>query len=325
MSVSALGGLTAASYVPHALHRGDRAWPETNCYADLWIEVLHAAGLEPLASLAFTLAVDFEGDQWTFFKPSHAELERLYGLDVQELNLWRPLEAHALEQLGRGNLVLAEMDAFHLPDTAGTDYRRQHTKTTVAIHHLDPEGRRLGYFHNAGAFELAGEDYDALFRHTPAAGTLPTYVEFVKLARKARHPDARLHAEALALLAHHVARAPVTNPFEAFGVRFLADVELLKSGALPDYHLYAFATLRQVGAAFELAAYFLRWLEAGGASGLTASAERFHVISQTSKSMVLKLARAVTTRRAVDFAPMLSELALAWSAGMEPLRSRAER
>ena len=41
--------------------------------------------------LPFTVAIDFEGDQWTFFKPPHDELCDLYGLDVQELNVWRPL------------------------------------------------------------------------------------------------------------------------------------------------------------------------------------------------------------------------------------------
>lgn len=59
--------LSASTYQNHALHRGERAWPETNCYADLWIEVLHAFGYDPHASLGFTIASDFEGDQWLFF------------------------------------------------------------------------------------------------------------------------------------------------------------------------------------------------------------------------------------------------------------------
>ena len=69
----------------------ERAWAESNCYIDVWIEVLHALGLEPFAFLPHVLPVDFEGDQWTFFKPSHDDLFALYGLDVQELNVWRPL------------------------------------------------------------------------------------------------------------------------------------------------------------------------------------------------------------------------------------------
>ncbi len=31
-------------YQPHALHSSERMWPETNCYVDLWIEVLNAVG-----------------------------------------------------------------------------------------------------------------------------------------------------------------------------------------------------------------------------------------------------------------------------------------
>ncbi|ERM02938.1 hypothetical protein Q644_14080 [Brucella intermedia 229E] len=31
-------------YTPHALHAQTRIWPETNCYVDLWIEVLATLG-----------------------------------------------------------------------------------------------------------------------------------------------------------------------------------------------------------------------------------------------------------------------------------------
>ncbi len=63
--------LDAANYQRHALHAEDRAWVEKNCYIDIWIEVLHALGLDPLPVLPFTLTIDFETDQWTFFKPPH--------------------------------------------------------------------------------------------------------------------------------------------------------------------------------------------------------------------------------------------------------------
>ena len=68
MISAALQPLSAAGYRRHPLHHGDRAWPETNCFVDLWIEVLHSFGHEPLASLGCTLDLDFEGDQFTFFK-----------------------------------------------------------------------------------------------------------------------------------------------------------------------------------------------------------------------------------------------------------------
>ena len=64
-----LFGLDPATYRPHAVHAGDRVYPETNCYTDIIIELLHARGDEPLAVLGTTVRLDFEGDQWTFFKP----------------------------------------------------------------------------------------------------------------------------------------------------------------------------------------------------------------------------------------------------------------
>ena len=75
----------------HRLHGGDRVWPEANCYIDLWIELLHTAGADPMAALPFVFAVDVEGDQWTFFKFPPADLEALYGVRMIELNVWRSL------------------------------------------------------------------------------------------------------------------------------------------------------------------------------------------------------------------------------------------
>ena len=68
------------------------------------------------------------------------------------------------EQLALGRLAIVEVDAFYLPDTAGTSYRCEHVKTSIGIQALDPEARRLGYFHNAGYYELAGEDFTGVFR-----------------------------------------------------------------------------------------------------------------------------------------------------------------
>ena len=57
--------------------------------------MLHAQGLDPMAALAFTLELDFEGDQYTFFKFSLDEIRALYGIEVQELNVWRPMAVPA--------------------------------------------------------------------------------------------------------------------------------------------------------------------------------------------------------------------------------------
>ena len=60
--------LDPATYERHLIHGEGRTWAETNCYVDVLVELLHGLGFEPLASLPFTLRIDFEGDQWTFFK-----------------------------------------------------------------------------------------------------------------------------------------------------------------------------------------------------------------------------------------------------------------
>ena len=97
-------------------------WPETNCYIDLWIEVLAARGLPPEAMFGFTLTQDFEGDQFTFFKVPLEDLEALYGIRSTELAIYDRVETHVAEQLRRGRLCLVEMDSFYMPDTHGVGY-----------------------------------------------------------------------------------------------------------------------------------------------------------------------------------------------------------
>ena len=42
-------------------------------------------------AMGFTLRMDFEGDQWTFFKPPPEDLELLFGIDIHEMQPYRPL------------------------------------------------------------------------------------------------------------------------------------------------------------------------------------------------------------------------------------------
>jgi len=175
--------LTEAGFTPHPLHATERTWTETNCYVDVWIEVLHALGLDPVAAAAFTLNCDFEGDQWTFFKYPPEDLRTLFGLEVSEMNIWRPVVDHVEEQLAMGRLCTVEGDAWFLPDTRGVSYRSEHVKTTIVPARLDRPARHLGYFHNAGFYELGGDDFDGLFRlgeHADPAA-LPPYVESIRL------------------------------------------------------------------------------------------------------------------------------------------------
>jgi len=341
----ALPGPEAGAYVPHALHGPDAHWLEKNCYIDLWIEVLASLGLDPHALWPCTVALDFEGDQWTFFKPPHDELRALYGIDVQELTVWRPLAEHVIEHLAAGRPLSIEADAFWLPDTAGTDYRRQHTKTTIVMNEVDLDARRLGYFHNAGYFEARGEDCTRLlglpddlsdleaiadwrgsrFGELGASSValeerpLPLYAEFIRTTRRVERPLAELRAMALRHLRTHLAFRPDDNPIRRFATRLADDLPLLRERGLDEYHRWAFGTVRQLGAAFELAARGLAWQGATQGSPLVLAGASFDVIARDAKTLILKGARAVASTKAVDLSGLLEGMARAWDDGMAAL------
>jgi hypothetical protein len=313
--VSAGGGLVSltgadpASYVPHAVHRpGERTYVETNCYSDVLIELLHARGDEPLAAIGATARLDFEGDQWTFFKPDPGDLERLYGVDVHEMQPYRPLPDQIAEQLAAGRTMTVELDAWFLPDTAATSYRTAHVKTTVIAEAIDRDAEVLRYFHNAGLYELSGEDYRGIF--TP--GELPPYCELVRFDAGPRLEGEALRVAARSLLARHVALRPATNPFERFGVALERELPGLLEGDPEHYHAYAFATVRMVGSGFELLASEAEWL-LGDAAADAVSALREIVAG--SQVLSLRLAR----RRAFDPAPRIADLAGAWERAMRGL------
>jgi hypothetical protein len=309
--------LDAATYQRHSLHADDRVWVEKNCYVDIWIELVHAVGCEPMAILPFVCAIDFEGDQWTFFKPPHDELRDLYGLDTQELNCWRPLLEHAEEHLAAGKLISTEADAWWLPDTSGTDYRRQHTKSTIVLVELDVAARRLGYFHNAGYFVLDGEDFAQTFRldAAPDPAFMPFFAELVRLDRKVvRSPD-ELRAMSSQLLARHLARRPADNPIARFAARFARDLPELQAKGLAHYHAWAFATVRQLGAAAELMARYLEWLGGSPPEAIAA----YDAISTGAKVFILKAARAVSSKKPFDASPMFGDWAAAWDTAIRAL------
>jgi hypothetical protein len=321
--ISAIAGLDPTRYQRSPLHADDRIWPEKNCYIDIWIEVLHALKLEPRAIMPFVLALDFEGDQWTFFKPPHGELYELYGLDVQELTVWKPLLEHAVEPLPAGRLISTEADSFWLPDTAGTDYRRNHVKSTIVLNAIDVVAQRLDYFHNASFYRLEGEDFRNLFRvGAPADPSfLPLFAEFIRTERVRHESPVALARASRELVARHLTRRPKTNPVTRFAARFEQDMASLQEKGLDYYHQWAFGTLRQLGAAFELAALNLRWLTDHDALRADSAIEAFDLISSTCKSMVLKGARAVNAKRALDVATPCALVAEAWDKAIGSLES----
>ena len=157
---------------------------------DLWIELLHALGHDPVAAAGFTLGTDFEGNQWRFFKYPAEDLRALFGIEVDEFNVWRPVLDHVEEQLGLGRLFTVEVDSWYLPDTAGISYRgarqdddRPQRSTARPAPWLLPQ-RRL--FDARAATTSTGS---SLGRPVDPA-VLPPYVETVRLDRLRRDdPD----------------------------------------------------------------------------------------------------------------------------------------
>lgn len=321
MTVDApIARLDPQTYVAHPLHDDTRDWPETNCYVDLWIEVLHALGLDPVAALAFTLSADFDGEQWEFFKFPPEDLRALYGLEVHEMNVWLPLPMHIEEHLRLGHLVTIEADSWFLPDTAGVSYRRGHQKSTIVPARIDPDARVLGYFHNRGYYELAGEDYDGVVRPGSGeaiAGTLPPYAEVVILDRLRRPDDASLRAGTRNLVEHHLARRPETNPVARMTARIGDDIPWLREQHRELFHAYAFGTLRQCGAWAGCVAALVEWF----APTNTIARAAFTELSTVAKTAQFKLAR-VAAGRDTDLSETFRTMAEHWDDGYRSLLDR---
>ncbi len=313
------------TYARHPLHAVDRAWLESNCSVDLWIELLHTAGMEPLAALPCVLCVDFEGDQWTLTTIPHADLFELYGVDVVELNVWRPLVSHIHDQLERGRPTIVDVDAFYLPDTDGISYRTEHVKTSIAIQAMDTDSRRLGYFHNAGYYEdeLQQEDFAGILAIDQAGSDrLAPHVEIAKFPARPRRHGRALIGASVEVLRAHLWRCPDQNPFRRYAAQFANDLESLRGQPLARFHAYAFATLRQCGAAFDLGCAYLRWLQSHGEPGLEEIATNCDVIASTAKALQLKTARFVNTGRAFDPSPLLDTMTDTWESVMSALAVR---
>jgi len=316
MSASATGlvsllELDPAAYRSHPLHAPERTYAETNCYTDILIELLHARGEEPLATMGCTVRMDFEGDQWTFFKPFVEDLELLFGVDVHEMQPYRPLPEQAAEQIAEGRTLIVELDSWYLPDTAATSYRSEHVKTSVVVEGIDPAGERLRYFHATGLYELAGEDYRGVFRlgRDFSDDVLPPYTELVRFDAGRALRDEDLRNAAQALLRRHLAHRPATNPFLRFAAQLERDLPRLLEGDASEYHAYAFATVRMAGSAFEVAGTQAEWLLGDEAARACEALQR---IVEGCKVLSFRLAR----RRAFDPGETLSALTTAWDEAM---------
>lgn len=312
----------AAIAHPHPLHGADAIWQETNCYIDLWVELLHGWGLDPRAGLPFTVAQDFEGDHFTFFKYPQMDLETLYGTVVQEMAVYDTLQAHVLAQVERGHTVLLEVDSYYLPDTHATAYRREHVKTTVAIDRIDSQAQRLWYYHSLGYHSAQHEDYRGLLRLLPDlsgnGNILFPYAECAKRVRPSLESSALIDAS-VALMRYHLARRPAANPVGRWRQVFGKHMDALLARDEAYFHLYTFNFPRQLGANFEMLHHWLCWLCEQGREAPLAAVDAARTIATESKVLQFRLARAVARRRADPCTDCLDTLEACHDRTMEGL------
>jgi hypothetical protein len=301
-------GLDPDTYRSHPVHAPDRTYREINCYADIMVELLHARGEEPLAAMGSAVRIDFEGDQWTFFKPASEDLELLYGLDVHEMQPYRPLPQQIAEQIAQGRTLTVELDSWYLPDTAATSYRSEHVKSSIVAEAIELEQERLRYFHATGLYELHAEDYRGVFRlgRPFSDDVLPPFTELVRFDAGPALRGAELRDASRQLMRHHLAHRPATNPFVRFGAQLERDLPRLLDGDAANFHGYAFATVRMAGSAFALAASYVDWLI--GPERGAAPVGALTRIVEGCKALSFRLAR----RRAFEPEPAIAALAAAW-------------
>jgi hypothetical protein len=134
-----------------------------------------------------------------------------------------------------------------------------------------------------------------------------------------KRPASELRHNAVELLRRHLRRRPIDNPIRRFASRFEDELPHLQAAGLPEYHAWAFATTRQLGASMELLAAHLQWLAAGTDAGFDGPAKSFSQVSEAAKTFILKAARAVNTKKPMDTASMFDEMALNWERGVSAL------
>ena len=113
--------------------------------------------------------------------------------------------------------------------------------------------------------------------------------------------------------------APAQNPFGAYAEVFAEHAEALAVRPPEYFHVYAFNTLRQFGANFELFASHLGWLAGQGVRGLERAQAAAGEIAGGAKTMQFKLARAMARRRFQGLQDMLLPMAEAYEVAMETL------
>ncbi|NHN56587.1 DUF1839 family protein [Calidifontibacter sp. DB0510] len=314
----------AGDFRRHPLHDPSGPWPQTDCYLDVWISVLHGLGLDPVPALAPVLALSADDDQLTFVKTDERDLRELYGIRYGEHPLWVSLLEHVVTQAEAGHLLVVEADSFYLPDTAGTSYRTEHLKSSIVPVELDPDAQVMTYLHNNVQGQLCDDDFAAIFRSDALTGEASTWVPLPYVERVDLSGLQRLSSDELAEAARAVA------------VRQLADSTAAPLGSLPQwvdrhgermaregmpfFHRFAFATTRPAGFAAHLAGALASWFGERGADPVASreAASAFEEASGRAQQAQLKLTR-VARGRSVDVEALATAYDTAWSTGIDRL------
>jgi hypothetical protein len=242
------------------------------------------------------------------------DMLEMYGFDIQELNPWQNLAEHVATQVKRGNPVLVELDSWYLPDTAGSSYKTEHVKSTVAVNSINLQQKTMGYFHGQGYYELQGEDFDHIFQLQGLVHErmLPPYIELIKLRSR---PDSLTAQELLGLsraaLCRQLVLMPRENPFVKFKERFSEHLPVLMEAGMDTFHKYSFATFRQFGACFELAATYLQWLQERDDADLDKAIRHYLFIAESVKAIQFQFARAMARKKVLEL-DLLDQMSDAW-------------
>ncbi|RKQ33104.1 DUF1839 family protein [Kocuria tytonis] len=305
LAVRGCESLTAADAPRSVLHDPAEPWSPTNCYMDVWIGLTAVLGLDPVPMLAAAFSADFLGDQWEFLKPRQEDIEELYGLMVGEYDTWRPLCEHLQCAMSRGDALIVEVDAYHLPDTEGVSYGMQHSKTSIVPLRLDPAAGELVYLHNDGVHVLSGADLDNTLGPGARSGMVPfPYVELVRLDGMHRLAPQELWRHGVELARAHVRRAPAESPARRLTAAIRDELPVIAERGMDYFHVYSFATTRQAGLTAGLAAHACRYLAEGaeqwpgdlGIMTLLEAAESLDTAAAAAKTLQFQLARVARGR-----------------------------
>lgn len=143
------------------------------------------------------------------------------------------------------------------------------------------------------------------------------YVEFIKFG-----PASSAHRQiemSRTLLAQHLRRRPARNPFTAWGDVIGADIGRLIERPPEWFHTYAFSTLRQAGANFELLATYLAWLQEHGDPALERARLAAEAIAGGTKIMQFQFARASARGKVPDVADAIRQLATDYDIALDSL------